>query len=195
MHPGKMHPMRRFYLYAVALSGLSLFVSCTNVHRDDHSYTYVYQHLTQPQAPAHAERDFPSMPRDRPSLALEADPEPAPAGEPECAYNGVQERAYGAVPVREYAPVQNVVYAPLGPGPFYAPPQSVYYRIPPEQSARPVYSVPSTGPAGLGLFFRSGTHGGSGGNCRRPVNLGGSSIYYSGPPASPPVRGGYGKGR
>ena len=188
--------MRRIYPYTMALLGLFPCVSCTSVRKDDHSYTYVYQHLTQPQAPAqNAVREYPSAPRERPSLALEADPEPAGAGEPERVYNGAQERVYGAVPVREYAPVRNVAYAPSGPGPYYAPPQSVYYRTSPEPYARPVYRVPSMAPVSFGLFFRSGTYGASGGNCRRPVNTGGSSIYYSGPTVCPSVRGSYGKGR
>ena len=191
--------MRRFYLYTMAFFGLFPFVSCTTVRKDDHSYTYVYQHLTQPQASAQSvvreNTSAPRAPRERPSLALEADPDPAPAGESERVYNGEQERVYGAMPVREYAPEQNVAYAPSGPGPYYAPPQSVYYRTPPPQSARPVYSVPSMAPVSFGLFFRSGTYGASGGNCRRPVNTGGSSIYYSGPTVCPSVRGSYGKGR
>ena len=109
--------MRKFYIYTMALFGLFPFVSCKSVRNNDHSYMYVYQHLTQPQVPAkNAVRECPSSPRERPSLALEADPEPAGAGESERVYTGAQERVYGAVPVREYAPVQNVAYAPSGPG-------------------------------------------------------------------------------
>ena len=186
--------MRRFYLYSMAHFGLFAFVSCASVRKDDHSYTYVYQQLTQPQPSSQVPvREYPASPPVPESLALEADPEPAPSGGPGRTYFGAQERVYGAAPVREYSPVQNVAYTPAGP--VYAPPQSVYYRAPAESCARPVYRVPAIVPVSFGLFFGSGIHGGSGGNCRRPVKTGGGGGCYSGPVVCPSVRGSHGKGR
>jgi hypothetical protein len=170
-----------------AVVGQLLFVSCQTVRKDDHSYTYVYQHNVQTQAPAQGGQRVPAVfPSDRRSQALEAEFEvsdvevPAPG--------------YSSSPIGRSSPVEDAAYVPPRQQVFHDPPQSVYYRTPPVQDLRYSRSVYSP-PIGLVSYPRRGNIGWGGGECRRPVSAVGGGGYYSIPSPLGSVCGKYPRGR
>lgn len=181
----KTQSMRALYFLSLALPAQFLFTSCTTVRKDDHSYTYVYQHNTQTQAagPSTVRYDR-SAPFERPPFALEADTEPIAAGEPD--------QMYRTAPVQRSLPIENIA---SGPGPYYEPQQAVYYRMPQPQCSTPMYRAPSIDPFSVGLFFRSGTEGSTRGAFGRPISPSGRFYYNYGQNVSPSLRGVNARGR
>jgi hypothetical protein len=180
----KKHSVRLLSFLLPLCFGQFAFVSCTTVRKDDHSYTYIYQHNVQPPS----QPQYSWRPAERASSEIAADGNVAT----------VAPQIYAAAPA--YTPAQ-IQYAEPSQADVYNPPmaQRVCYQMPPRayfqlpqlRVPMPVYNPPVI----LGMSLRNTPSFSSAGQTYRSGCWGSGSVLYSAPSSRGSLCASYPKGR
>ena len=164
--------------------GQFAFVSCATVRKDDHSYTYIYQHNVQPPLQPQSSWRLP----ERTASEIAADEE-FTTGNP---HNYVPAPAYTPAQTQYAEPLQADAYnPPPAQRVCYQMPSRAYFQLPQLRVPMPVYNPPVS----LGMSLRNAPSFSSAGQTYRSGCWGSGSALHSAPSSRGSLCASYPKGR